>query len=173
MDIHKLKSFIAASELNSFTKASKSVNLTQSAVSQHIRDLEDELGCKLIDRKTRPISITHKGVELMVVARQMLNCWNEFKSKGKDHEYTGTIVLGYIRSAVTDGLARALSSIRQKYPLVTIQMIDTEGITKLLAQRVAVGKLDAALGVALIDLPEGTFWRPYSSENFYVVAPAG
>lgn len=173
MDLHKLKSFIAASELNSFTEASKSVNLTQSAVSQHIKDLEEELGCNLINRKTRPIRITQKGVELMVVARQMLKLWNEFKSKGKEHEYTGTIVLGYIRSAVTDDLARALSSIRQKYPLVTIKLIDTEGITKLLAEQVSDGKLDAALGVAPIDLPKGTLWRPYSSEKFYVVAPVG
>ena len=171
MDLRKLMSFVAASELNSFTAASKSVNLTQGAVSQQVKDIEEELGCKLIDRKTRPISLTKEGAELVVVARQILNLWRNFKSKQKENEFTGNIVLGYVRSAITDNLAHALYSIMQKHPKVTIQLIYTEGITKLLAQEVAEGKLDAALGVAPIDLPKGTLWRPYSSERYFAVAP--
>jgi DNA-binding transcriptional LysR family regulator len=171
MDLRKLMTFVAASELNSFTAASKSVNLTQSAVSQQIKDLEAELGCKLIDRNTRPISITKEGAELAIVARRMLNLWNEFKSQKKEKEFTGSIALGYVRSSITDELARALYSMRQQHPMVTIQLIYTEGITKLLVEEVAEGKLDAALGVAPIDLPKGTLWRPYASEKYYVVAP--
>jgi DNA-binding transcriptional LysR family regulator len=171
MDLRKLRSFVAAAELNSFTAASKSVNLTQSAVSQQIKDLEEELGCKLIDRNTRPISVTKEGAELAVIARQMLNLWYGIKVRKKEKEVSGSILLGYVRSAITDDLARALYLIRQKYPMVTIQLIYTEGITKLLAQKVAERKLDAALGVATSDLPKGTFWRSYSSEKYFVVAP--
>jgi DNA-binding transcriptional LysR family regulator len=171
MDLRKLKSFVAVSELTSFTAASKSVNLTQSAVSQQIKDLEEELGCKLINRGARPISITKEGAELIVVARQILNIWQDFKAKKNKHEFTGSILLGYVRSAITDALARSLYSIRQMHPMVTIQLIYTEGITKLLAEEVAEGRLDAALGVAPIDLPKGMVWRPYSAEKYFVVAP--
>jgi len=171
MDLRKLMSFVTASELNSFTAASKSVNLTQSAVSQQIKDIEEEIGCKLIDRNTRPIRITKEGAELTVVARQMLNLWHEFKAKQKDIEFAGSIILGYIRSAITDDLAHALYLMRQKHPKVTIQLIYTKGITKLLSEEVAEGTLDAAIGVGPIELPKGTTWIPYSSEKYYVVAP--
>ncbi len=171
MDLHKLMSFVTVVELNSFTAASRTVNLTQSAVSHQIRELEAELGYQLFNRSTRPISLTKEGAELAVVARQMIAIWSRFKTRKKDKEFTGNIILGYVRSAITDDLARALYSIRQQYPKVTIQLIYTKGITRLLAREVAEGKLDAALGVGPIKLPRGTFWRPYSSGKYYVIAP--
>lgn len=171
MDLRKLMSFVAVAELNSFTAASKSMNLTQSAVSQQVKDLERELGYKLLDRNTRPINLTKEGAELVVVARQMLSLWQSLKSKQEKLDLAGSIMLGYIRSAITDNLAQALYSTMQKHPKVTIQLIYTKGITKLLAKEVAKGKIDAALGVAPVDLPKGTFWRTYSTEKYFVVSP--
>ncbi len=171
MDLQKLKSFIAAAHLNSITAASKSVNLTQSAVSQQIKDLEEELDCKLIDRTTRPISVTKEGAELIIIARNMLKILDDFKARQHESEVTGSIVLGYVRSAITDALAGALLSIRKIHPNVTIQLIYTQGVSNLLSMEVADGKLDAALGVGPLELSKGLLWLPYSSEKYYVIAP--
>jgi DNA-binding transcriptional LysR family regulator len=50
MDIHQLKVFSSVYRNRSFTKASEDLHLTQPTISDHIRSLEDELGCRLFDR---------------------------------------------------------------------------------------------------------------------------
>jgi DNA-binding transcriptional LysR family regulator len=171
MDLHKLKSFISTAELNSISAASKAVNLTQSAVSQQIKDLERELGMTLIDRSKRPLSLTKEGAELVTVARQMINFWNEFKESQSKPELIGTLTLGYMRSAITSVLAHALLSIRQQQPKVTIKLVNTGGVSKHLAKEVGNRIIDASLGVGPPALPKGVLWHPVSLERYFVISP--
>ncbi len=57
----ELRSFIASAELNGFSAAARSLGITPSAVSKHIRKLEDELGVRLFARSTRTIALTDQG----------------------------------------------------------------------------------------------------------------
>jgi len=50
MDIHQLKIFVSVFKNRSFSKASEELYLTQPTVSDHVKSLEEELGCKLFDR---------------------------------------------------------------------------------------------------------------------------
>ena len=75
MDLYKLKSLISVAEMNGIAAASKALNLTQSAVSQQIKELERQLDMELIDRSRRPVSLTTEGVELVTVAREMIKLW--------------------------------------------------------------------------------------------------
>ena len=56
-----LRAFEAAARHLSFTLAAREIHVTQSAVSQHVRNLEDYLGCQLFIRKTRAIELTEAG----------------------------------------------------------------------------------------------------------------
>ena len=56
-----LRAFEAAARHSSFTVAAREIHITQSAVSQHVRNLEDYLGCQLFLRKTRAIELTEAG----------------------------------------------------------------------------------------------------------------
>lgn len=56
-----LRAFEAAARHLSFTLAAREIHITQSAVSQHVRNLEDYLGCQLFIRKTRAIELTEAG----------------------------------------------------------------------------------------------------------------
>ena len=56
-----LRAFEAAARHLSFTLAAQEIHITQSAVSQHVRNLEDYLGCQLFIRKTRAIELTEAG----------------------------------------------------------------------------------------------------------------
>lgn len=60
-DVHALKLFVAVCKTGSMTTASKQLGLTQSAVSQAIRQIEDLLGAVLIDRSERPLRPTAAG----------------------------------------------------------------------------------------------------------------
>src|SRR5271156_1570131 len=59
-----LRCFEVAARLLSFTKAETELSLTQGAVSQHIRHLEDRLGYALFTRQHRAIALTQKGATL-------------------------------------------------------------------------------------------------------------
>jgi DNA-binding transcriptional LysR family regulator len=171
MDLRKLKSLMTVAELSSITEASKAVNLTQSAVSQQLKDLEEELGLKLIDRSRRPIGLTPEGVELVTVSRQINHLWKEFKDSHRKKEVAGQLMLGYIRSAVNPILAESIVSLKNRYPHVTIKLVNTGGVSKHLAQKVADKEIDASLGVGPLQLPKGVIWRAISLDRYYVVAP--
>jgi DNA-binding transcriptional LysR family regulator len=57
-DTPLLRTFVAVCDSGSFTKAAREVNLTQSAVSLHVKRLEDQVGARLIVRNSRGIELT-------------------------------------------------------------------------------------------------------------------
>ena len=69
MDIHHLKTLIAIAEHRSFAAAAEAIGLTQSAVSLHIKSLENLLKIQLFDRSTRPALINANGKALVEKAR--------------------------------------------------------------------------------------------------------
>ena len=67
-----LRSFLAVAEAGSFSAAARTVNLTQSAVSLHIKRLEERLGRKLFERTSRSVKLTAQGGALVPYARRLL-----------------------------------------------------------------------------------------------------
>ena len=62
--LRALEVFAAVVETRQVTRAAVLLGVTQSAASQHLRSLEDALGCRLLDRGARPIEPTHAGMAL-------------------------------------------------------------------------------------------------------------
>ena len=67
MNQNQLKYFVAAAETRSFTKAAEQFYISQTAITQQIRQLESSLGCVLFDRSTRPVTLT----------RGKCSCWRQ------------------------------------------------------------------------------------------------
>lgn len=67
-----LRFFEAVARLLSFTRAAAELSVTTSAVSHHIKYLEDSLGCKLFYRLPKQIKLTEEGADLAVTAAQAL-----------------------------------------------------------------------------------------------------
>ncbi|MBY7729591.1 LysR family transcriptional regulator [Vibrio bathopelagicus] len=83
-----LKAFEAAARLMSFTLAADELNVTQSAISRQIKQLEDDLNASLIIRKHRAIELTVQGHDLYVALREsygniesVIASWSEPKQK--------------------------------------------------------------------------------------------
>ena len=72
MELRHLRSFIAATQLQSFTKAASVVGLTQAAVSQHVAALEKELGIELFLRTGRSVVPSEAGRSFYVSVHQAL-----------------------------------------------------------------------------------------------------
>ncbi|MBL7812844.1 MAG: LysR family transcriptional regulator [Bacteroidetes bacterium] len=70
--LRQLQYVIAVAETGSFSKASDLVAAEQSTISQQIRVLEERLGTEIFDRSSLPVTVTPKGEELIVQAREII-----------------------------------------------------------------------------------------------------
>lgn len=77
MEIRQLKYFVCVAETNSFSEASRRCFLSQSAISQQIRALEEELNVTLFIRNPHKVILTEAGEELLPMARLALKTFNE------------------------------------------------------------------------------------------------
>ena len=68
MELKQLQSFCAVVQYRSFTRAAEKLYLSQPTVSTHIRQLEEELGTKLFERRGRSIVLTESGTLLQTRA---------------------------------------------------------------------------------------------------------
>lgn len=72
LDSRKLLAFTTLSQVGSFTLAAHELHLTQSAVSHAIKSLEQELDCRLFDRKGRRVTLTQSGSKLLTYAHKII-----------------------------------------------------------------------------------------------------
>ena len=72
LDTDQLRSFLAIVDEGSFTRAAERVHKTQSAVSMHVRRLEEQLGCALFVKQGRGARLTAEGEQLVEYARRIL-----------------------------------------------------------------------------------------------------
>ena len=70
--LRQLRVFIEVARLKSFSRAGEEIGLTQSDVSRCVRELEAELGLKLIDRTTRDVQLTDVGANLIASVSRLL-----------------------------------------------------------------------------------------------------
>ena len=78
--LRQIAIFAKTVEHGSFRKAASALHLSPSVVSHHIAKLEDELGVALLYRSTRKLSLTSDGEALLVSARGMMDCAENFLS---------------------------------------------------------------------------------------------
>jgi DNA-binding transcriptional LysR family regulator len=77
MEIRHLSYFIAVAEERNFTKAARRLHIAQPPLSRQIQDLENELGCLLIARDSRPLSLTEFGQVFYEQAIQLVERFDE------------------------------------------------------------------------------------------------
>ena len=132
MDLWQLKIFCKVVELKSFSNAGKTVHLSQPTISNHIKDLEDHFGCRLIDRLSREAVATKAGELLYRYARKLLALSDETETAMAEFngKIKGKLIIG--GSTIPGGylLPRKIGDFTKKFPDVTISLIiaDTDKI---------------------------------------------
>lgn len=81
MDLRQLRYFSRVAESGSFREAAARANVAQSALSRHIRALEDELGVLLMERHARGIGLTPDGERLKTRADAILRDVEETRAE--------------------------------------------------------------------------------------------
>lgn len=138
-----LKSFVAAVDAGSLSSAGAEVHRSQSAVSMHIKKLEDATQCRLLLRGPRQLQLTHQGQVLLGYARRMLDLHAEAQAALAGEPITGLVRLGVPDDYASKYLTPVLQRFAPRHGGVEIQL-DCEQSTTLIP-RVASGDLDLAL----------------------------
>lgn len=143
MNIDQLKTYIAVVETSSFTKAAKTVYLTQSAVSLQIKRLEEELGVALLTRIAKTVKLTGAGKDLLAYARQIVQTHDEAVLTISNRELLGHIRIGAPEDYISPFLTRILSRFSRDHPQVKVDVISNLSVN--LKRAVDQADLDFAL----------------------------
>jgi len=80
MEFEDLRTFVAVAEAGSVSGAARELYVTQSAVTRRLQRLETEIGAPLLDRRTRPVSLTGPGQVVLERCRRLLNDFREVRA---------------------------------------------------------------------------------------------
>ncbi len=149
IDYNKLKSFLAVVSFGSVTGAARDLNRTQSAVSQAIRSLEQNLGLTLIEWEGKRLKLTRDGQMIYKAVHARMSAIEEqihtiIKAGA---EVGGCIEIGVLQdhsTKIQEQLFHILSAFRKKYPSVTFK------INFATSAEIEQGLLDQDLDIGLL-----------------------
>lgn len=127
----KLYSLLQVYETRSYTHAAKALSITQPAVSQHIRALEEELNVRIFERSNSKLLVTKEGEEVIKCAKKMVGLYNGLTQTLLDGKSSvNHLTIGVTHTAESNPIAEALAKYCSTHEGVSIKMI-TDTISNL------------------------------------------
>jgi len=125
MDWDKLKIFHAVAEAGSFTNATITLNLSQSAISRQIQSLEEELKTQLFERHARGLTLTDNGEYLFKTAHEVILKLKEVETTFSDKKTkpSGKLTITTVRSFGTHWLTPRIQEFMQLNPEIEVELI--------------------------------------------------
>jgi DNA-binding transcriptional LysR family regulator len=174
MEIRHLQHFVALSEEGSFTRAAQRMHIVQSGLSASIKELELELGSRLVERTTRKVALTESGRLFLEHARTTLAALESGITavRSQDGVVRGRLHLGILQSLGPYlELPVLLKGFRAAYPQVEIAVraLSTDSIPAL----VGSGDVDLSFH-ALVRRTEwpGLQVIPYAQDSLVAICPS-
>jgi DNA-binding transcriptional LysR family regulator len=146
MELRQLRYFRAIARTGSFSTAAAGEFVVQSALSQQIRKLEEELGVKLFERTTRSVRLTRAGVQLLPLAERVLN---DLDLLGAEADALRGVVRGNVTVGMMEcppltlDMAALLSDFHTRHPGVEVAL--RSGGSDHMLEDVRSAKLDLAI----------------------------
>lgn len=144
MELRQLKYFVRSAELLNFTEAANDLFISQSTLSQQIKQLEDELDMLLFDRVGKRVRLTEAGNLFLTYARQSLQDANDGKQIIEDLK---GLKAGTLKIGATYGLSALLNStivaFTKLYPQVRVAV--DFGTSEDLLEKLKIAEIDFVL----------------------------
>ena len=140
-NLDQLVCFIAVARERSFTSAAAKLNVSQSALSHTIRELEERLGVRLLTRTTRSVSPTEAGERLL---RNIGPRFDEIEAeiaavRELREKPAGTIRITATEFPIDTLLVPKLAPLLREYPDIKVEMIVDYGLTDIVSQQYDAG----------------------------------
>ncbi|MEW7859880.1 LysR family transcriptional regulator [Pseudomonas chlororaphis] len=143
-DVLLLKTFVTVVDEEGFSRAAERLHLTQSAVSGHLRRLEEQVGKPLLTRTTRSQHLTADGERLMAYARAILALNRDAWAELTRSPFHGRVRIGMSEDFVEPRLLRLLQEFAAQYPGMEIDI--QVNIPGTLLERMQQGGLEVVIG---------------------------
>jgi LysR family transcriptional regulator, carnitine catabolism transcriptional activator len=172
MDARQLAAFLAVVEHGTVTKAAPAVHVSQPALSQTVRALEQELGTPLFHRIGRRLVLTPAGDAMVGPARQVVRDLELARRAVTDVAGIagGTLDLALLPTLAVDPAARLIGTFRVAHPAVVVRLSAPEGTADALG-RISDGRAELALTDATASA--GMVIHELAEQEFRAVFPPG
>ena len=142
MTINQLRYFVSVASYHSFTQAAECHYMTQAAITQQIRVLEEELGMQLINRHKRPIELTPAGKVFYQEVKTILTRLDDAMAKAQEASAgtVGTVRIGYEKGYERSDLSDRLRDFHRRFPSILFTCIRAD--TDQLAAKLQSDELD-------------------------------
>ncbi len=124
--IRQLRVFVAVAQQGSFSQAGQSIGLSQSAVSHSIKELEAEMGIRLLDRTTREVMLTEAGQQLATRLERLLEELNTtlLDARSYGQQRSGTVRVAASQTISAHLMPQCLAASQQAYPEIKVMLRD-------------------------------------------------
>jgi DNA-binding transcriptional LysR family regulator len=151
IELRHLRYFCAVARELNFSRAAEQLHIAQPPLSRQIRDLEEELGGELLDRRSRPLKLTPAGRFFQIQAQQVLDRVTEVKAAtariaGGGRTWFG---LGFVPSTLYGALPEVIRRFREEQPAVELSLFEMTTMQQIDALK--AGRIDIGIGRLHID----------------------
>ena len=135
MELRHLRYFVAVAEELSFTKAAKTLRLAQPSLTRQVRNLEDEIGVRLLDRANNRVGLTDEGRLFLFDAKKLLAMCAETVAavQRMKRGESSQLNIGYVANIHYGLLPVTLGAFRKTCPLVAVNLFDMSSAEQFLA----------------------------------------
>ena len=174
MELRHLRYFIAVADELSFTKAAQKLRLAQPSLTRQVRNLETEIGVRLLNRTNNRVTMTDEGRTFLFDAKKLLAMCEESVAnvqrmqRGERSELN----IGYIANIHYALLPATLGAFRKLCPSVALNLFDMrrgEQFQALDSRRIDLGFVGLRPALPARDL----LWEYVACDGILVVLPAG
>ena len=147
VSLRQLRAFLAVAELESFTAAAERLHLTQAALSGLVKELEQQLGIKLLDRTTRKVELSEVGKEFYPLAeRVMQDADNAVQSiMNLKEKRRGVVRIAAPELPACTFVPDSIAAFLRRYPDIDVRLTDTNAAQ--VVAKVRNGEVDIGVGI--------------------------
>lgn len=169
--IAQLRALVAAHDRGSITEGALDLDVTQSAVSHSIAEMERNLGVKLLRRGRNGVVATTAGSRILVHARGLLRLLDSIQSEARavNGHLTGTLRIASFRSAATHLLPILISLFHRQYPEVNCTVLSLEGVQSGVELAVQEGRAD--IGIAPLPVASSLISWELARDSWMALVP--
>src|SRR5215475_1071214 len=141
LDTLGVEAFLAIAEHGSFRKAAAALHITQTALSRRLKNLEDLLGVRLVERTTRSVALTPVGESFLPQARRLMGDLTralvELRETGQSQR--GDVSIACVPTVGVQYLPRIIQAYAARFPENRIQILDhaSSGVADAVLRREA------------------------------------
>ncbi len=173
MELRHLRYFKVVTELQHFHKAAEKLHITQPALSNQIKQLEQELNSKLFERVGRGVKLSESGELVLSSAIRILNEAELLKESVSDIEsgQAGTLKIGVLQSINSLYLRSLVAEFDRNNPNISLQIEEMTNYN--IEKKVSRGDIDIGIGFILNkDYPDIEFEKLFDEKWKLIISPA-